>query len=132
MVYMSPDPYHDAFEQTIDLQKWDLSKHATGGLCLYDRDGRVHLTSVSPGSPAARIHGWRARLRGAWLIKVGDKTISSTDDVVQAFTRLRVQDSTNVTLLFSHPEVRPNLSHDGIPIVSTAPFSHLTHAQLNN
>jgi hypothetical protein len=33
MVYMSPDPYHDAFEQTMDLQK------ATGGLSLYVRDG---------------------------------------------------------------------------------------------
>ena len=128
MVYMSPDPYHDAFEQTVDLRKWDLSQHATGGLCLSERDGRVHLTSISPGSPAARIHGWRTRLRGAWLITVDNATISSTDDVIQAFARLRVEASPRVTLLFSHPEVRPVLSHDGIPIVLTAPFSHLTHA----
>ena len=60
MVYMSPDPYHEAFEQTIDLRKFDLSKHDTGGLSLYARDGRVHLASISPGTPAARIHGWRA------------------------------------------------------------------------
>ena len=33
MVYMLPDPYHDAFEQTMDLRK------ATGGLSLYVRDG---------------------------------------------------------------------------------------------
>jgi hypothetical protein len=39
MIYMSPDAYHDAFEQTVDLRKFDLSKHATGGLTLYDRDG---------------------------------------------------------------------------------------------
>jgi len=132
MIYMSPDPYHEAFEQTIDLRKVDLSKHTTCGLSLYARDGRVHLASISPGTPAARIHGWRARIRGAWLIKVGETTIDSIDDVVHAFEQLRATASPNVTLLFSHPEVRPNLSQEGIPIVSSAPFSQLTHAQLNN
>ena len=39
MVYMSPDPYHKAFEQTIDLQKFDLYKHDTGGLNSYEREG---------------------------------------------------------------------------------------------
>jgi len=65
MVYMSPDPYHDAFDQSVDLRKFDLSKHATGGLSLYERDGRVHLASIAPSTPAARIHAWRTRLRGA-------------------------------------------------------------------
>jgi hypothetical protein len=59
MVYMSPDPYHDAFEQSVDLRKFDLTKHATGGLSLYEREGRVHLASIAPGTPAARIHAWR-------------------------------------------------------------------------
>ena len=71
MIYMLPDPYHEAFEQKVDLRKFDLPKHATGGLSLYDRDGRVHLASIALGTPAARIHGWRTRIRGAWLIKVG-------------------------------------------------------------
>jgi hypothetical protein len=59
MVYMSPDPYHDAFEQTVDLRKFDLTKHATGGMSLYERDGRVHLASIAPSTPAACIHAWR-------------------------------------------------------------------------
>ncbi len=59
MVYMSPDPYHDAFEQSVDLRKFDLTKHATSGLSLYKRDGRVHLASIAPSTPAARIHAWR-------------------------------------------------------------------------
>jgi len=132
MVYMSPDPYHEAFEQTIDLRKFDLSKHATDGLSLYARDGRVHLASISPGTPAARIHGWRAWICGAWLIKVGDKPIGSIDNVVQAFEQLRATACPTVTILFSHPKIRPHLSHDGIPIVSSAPFFQLTHEQLNN
>ena len=132
LIYMSPDPYHEAFEQTIDLRKFDLRKHPTGGLVLYDRVARVHLTSISPGSPAARIHNWRLRKRGAWLIKVGDRLIGSSDDVVKAFEMLRKLASTSTTLLFLHPEVRPNLSQDGVPIVSSAPFSQNTHDQLNN
>ena len=132
MVYMSPDAYHDAFDQTVDLRKFDLTQHTTGGLSLYVRNGRVHLASIAPSTPAARIHGWRTRIRGAWLIKVGNITVASIDDVVRAFDGLRTSGSPSVTLLFSHPEIRPNLSQDGLPIVSSAPFSQLTHDQLNN
>jgi len=132
MVYMSPDPYHDAFAQTVDLRKFDLTKHATGGLNLYVRDGRIHLGSIAPSTPTARIHGWWTRIRGAWLIKVGDIIVESIDDVVWAFDGLRTSGSPSVTLLFSHPEVKPNLSQDGLPIVSSAPFTQLTHNQLNN
>jgi hypothetical protein len=53
MVYMSPDPYHEAFEQTVNLRKFDLSKHPMGGLSLYARDGWVHLALISPSTPAA-------------------------------------------------------------------------------
>jgi hypothetical protein len=53
MIYMSPDPYHEAFKQTVDLRKYDLSKHPTGGMRLYERDGRVHLTLIAPSTPAA-------------------------------------------------------------------------------
>ena len=105
MVYMSPDPYHDAFEQSVDLRKFDLTKHATGGLRLYERDGRVHLASIAPSTPAARIHAWRTRIRGAWLIKVGDTFVGSIDAVTRAFDELKKSTSPSVTLLFSHPEV---------------------------
>ncbi len=129
MVYMSPDPYHDAFDQSVDLRKFDLSKHATGGLSLYERDGRVHLASIAPSTPAARIHAWRTRLRGAWLIKVGDTVVESIDAVTRAFSELRTSNSPSVTLLFSHPEVRPSLSQAGLPVVSSAPFTQFMNGQ---
>ena len=132
MVYMSPDPYHDAFEQSVDLRKFDLTKHSTGGLSLYERNGRVHLASIAPCTPAARIPAWRTRIRGAWLIKVGNTIVDSIDAVTRAFAGLRTSGSTSVTLLFSHPEVRPSLSQDGLPVVSSAPFTQHTHNQLNN
>jgi hypothetical protein len=132
MVYMSPDPYHDAFKQTVDLRKFDLTKHATSGLSMYKRDGRVHLAPIAPSTPAARIHGWRTWIRGTWLIKVGDTKVGSIDEVAWAFDGLRTSGSPSVTLLFSHPEVRPSLSQAGLPIVSLAPFTQHMHDQLNN
>jgi hypothetical protein len=38
MVYMSPDPYFKAFQETIDLRKFNLNKHHTAGLCLAQND----------------------------------------------------------------------------------------------
>ncbi len=104
----------------------------TGGLSLYVRDGRVHLASIAPSTPAARIHSWRTRIRGAWLIKVDGVIVESIDDVVRVFDGLRTTGSQSVTLLFSHPKVRPNLSQDGLPILSSASFTQHTHDQLNN
>ncbi len=43
-----------------------------------------------------------------------------------------LKNASSVTLLFAHPEIQPNLSHDGIPIVSLAPFVQAHHDQLNN
>ena len=34
MIFMSPDLYFDAFEQPMDLRKFDLNKHVTAGLNL--------------------------------------------------------------------------------------------------
>ena len=45
---------------------------------------------------------------------------------------LRELDATSTVLLFAHPEIQPNLSHNGLPIVSSAPFTQATHDQLNN
>jgi hypothetical protein len=52
--------------------------------------------------------------------------------VAQAFDILCYESSPSTTLLFLHPEIQPNLSQEGIPIISLAPFLQLTHDQLNN
>ena len=132
MIYMSPDPYFDAFEQPIDLRKVDLTKHATADLNLYETDSRIYLVSMSPGTKVAKIPDWRTRIRGAWLIKVGDLVISSIADATQALQSLVQDRSPSTVLLFAHPEIRPNLSHNGLPIVSSAPFTQHIHDQMNN
>ena len=130
-IYMSPCPYFDAFEEEIDLRKFDINKHRTAGLCLAQIDGRLILGGMAPSTPAAKIARWRTRLRGAWLIQIGDTTVSTLDDARAAFERLSLLNSRSVVLLFSHPEIRPAMTHDGLPIVSSAPFHQQVHDQLN-
>jgi len=131
MVYMSPDPYFEAFEEVIDLRKFDLKLHRTAGLCLAHLDNRLFLGCMTPGTPGAKIPHWRSRLKGAWLIKEGDKLVSSIADAQNAFTMANDSGSSFVKLLFTHPKIRQDISHDGLPIVSSAPFSQQVHDQIN-
>ncbi len=127
MIYMSPDPYFEAFKQPTDCQKFDPGKHPTMGLSLYEASGRLYLATMSPITPAAKILDWRAQIRGAWLIKVNERLVMTVEEVQNAFTDLHSNRTYNATLLFAHPEIRPNLSHNGLPIVSSAPLSQSTH-----
>jgi hypothetical protein len=130
-VYMSPDPYFEAFEEIIDLRKFDLTQHRTAGLCLAHSDNRLFLGCMTPGTPGAKIPRRRSRLKGAWLIKVGDILVSSIADAQDAFRTAIASGSLNVKLLFTHPEIRQDISHDGLPILSSAPFSQQVHDQMN-
>ncbi len=127
---MSLDPYHNAFKQPLDLRKFSLSKHPTAGLTLQTL-GRVHLASMTPGSPAAKIPDWRPGIWGAWLIKVGNTTVSTIADVAAAIEAAIASGLSSFILLFAHLEIQPNLFHDGIPIVSLALFALTMHDQLN-
>jgi hypothetical protein len=53
MIYMSPNPYFEAFEEVMDMVRFDLNKHRTAGLCLAHINGRLHLSSMAPSTPAA-------------------------------------------------------------------------------
>ena len=39
MIYMSPSPYHDAFDKVIDIRRFDFAKHPTAGLSLLEKNG---------------------------------------------------------------------------------------------
>jgi hypothetical protein len=132
MVYMSPDPYHEVFEQTLDLHKFNFSHHPTAGLSLFERDGWVHLGTISLSTPTAKLHEWWSRVQGSWLIKIEDVTVKSLEDANYAFQMLESNKSPSATLLFSHPKIHSNLSQDGIPIVLLVPVTQNTHDQLNN
>ena len=54
-VYFSPHPYHQAFEEIIDLRRYTRYGKVSGGMRFDDINGRLILTDIVPSSPAARI-----------------------------------------------------------------------------
>jgi hypothetical protein len=88
MVCMSPDPYFDAFEQPLDIRHFDLTKHATARLSLYEKSERLYLASMSPSMPAAKIPDWRTWVWGAWLIKIRSAIVTSINEAQVAFTAI--------------------------------------------
>jgi hypothetical protein len=131
-VYMSPDPYFEAFDETVDVRKFKLKKHHTAGLCLVQMDNCLILGGIAPITPAACIPHWRSRLKGAWLIKVGDMLVFTITDAQAVFAKAHDSNFPNITLLFSHPKICQDTSHDGLPIVSSTSFSQIVHDQMNN
>ena len=131
-VYISPDPYGSAFEEDLNLRKFDLCKHRTAGLCFFEKDGRIFLASMAPSTPGAQIPRWRSRIRGAWLVSIDGTAVHSIAEAQQVFHNLSTGNTPTCTLLFSHPEVSPDISNKGLPILSQSDFSQFTHDQLNN
>jgi hypothetical protein len=87
---------------------------------------------MEPGTPWARIPCWRTRIRGAWLVAINGTCITTLDDAQSAFRRLSNANSHGCSLFFSHPEITPDISSSGLPLMSKSDFSQLTHDQLNN
>jgi hypothetical protein len=132
LVYMSPDPYHKAFEEVLDLRRFNFTRHRTAGLCLAHVNGPLILGSITPSTPAAKIPRWRSQLKGAWLIKIGNTAVSTIAEAQKAFDNLSSAGVSLVTLLFLHLEIRQDILHDGLPIVSSTPFTQLIHDQINH
>jgi hypothetical protein len=55
MIYISPDPYGGAFEEELDLHKFDISAHCTASLCFFEKNGRILLALMAPSTPGARV-----------------------------------------------------------------------------
>lgn len=87
---------------------------------------------MAPSTPGARVPRWRTRIRGAWLISINGNTVSSITDAQAIFQQLSDSNSPGCTLLFSHPDITPDISNKGLPIMSPSDFSQFTHDQLNN
>jgi hypothetical protein len=56
MLYISPDPYYQAFEEELNLCKFDLATHRTTGLCFLQKDNQLILASMASGTPSTRVH----------------------------------------------------------------------------
>jgi hypothetical protein len=134
-IYMSPDPYYNSFTEVLNLRKFDPMKHRTAGISFIEKDGRVLLATMSPNTPgSSRIPRWRTNLRGAWLTSVNNKPVHSITDVQDAIQASINNNNKECSLLFAHPEgiFQRDISHDGLPIMSTNDFDQLCLDQLNN
>jgi hypothetical protein len=131
-IYMSPDPYGQSFEESIDLRKCNLTTHTTGGLRFLAKDDRLVLASIDSGSPGARIDKWCTRLRGAWLVSINDHPVHSLSVVQHELLLASACNPSSCTLLFTHPEITPDISNRGVPIMSPTDFTQYTHDELNN
>jgi hypothetical protein len=87
---------------------------------------------MDKSTPGACINKWRTHICGAWLVSVNKTSVSSIQNVQDSFATLYANQSTTCTLMFSHPDTSPDISHNGLPIISHEEFSHFTHDQLNN
>jgi len=132
LIYMSPDPYHEAFEEIMDIRHLDYNHHCTAGLCLAHTNGCLILGGMAPSTPAAKIPRWRSHIKGAWLIKISNHAVSTIAQAQQVFAQLNADGASSVTLLFLHPEICQDISHDSLPIISSAPFSQHVHDQMNH
>ncbi len=132
MVYISPDPFYGAFEEELDLRKFDFAKHCTAGLCFVEKDQRLLLASMDPSTPGARISWWRTRICGVWLIEIDGTCIFTITDAQDVFRRLATANALGCTLPFLHSKVTPDISTTSLPIMSKSIFSKFTHDQLNN
>ena len=55
MIYLSPDPYENAFEEILDLCLFNPTKHATAGLYCEAKNNRVFFLDIHKSTPAAKI-----------------------------------------------------------------------------
>jgi hypothetical protein len=132
MVYIFPDPFYGAFHEELDLHRFDLATHGTAGLNFVEKDQHLLLALIDPGTPGAHIPRWHTRICGAWLIKIDGTQVSTIADAMTVFCRLSTTNSRRCSLLFSHPEITPDILSTKLPIISKSDFSQVTHDQLNN
>jgi hypothetical protein len=130
-IYMSPDPYFNAFVEPINLRKVDFSHHWTADLKLFEWNGRLILGGVDLSTPALRIPRWGPQLWGATLIKVGDIPVSTVQKVHSALAA-SLDKHPSCPLLFAYPKILQDILHDGLPIMYSGDFSQATHDQLND
>jgi hypothetical protein len=118
MVYLSPSHYRNAFEEVLDLRKFQISHSPTAGLECQEKNGKLFLRNMTPSTPGAKIRAWRSRLRDARLIQVNDTVVSTIKDLTNAIAQLSSDNAKSCTLLLAHSELRDGLVETGIPQIN--------------
>ena len=108
----STDPYDNILKHTIDT--WGT--HATVGLSLHTCPirHRPQLKHIYPGTPAARLPKWRSTLRNAYVTKVNDISVTTTEQIITAISNARANHQpVHITFAtMNHLDIHPQL---GVP-----------------
>ena len=59
---------------------------------------------MDKSSPGARIDKWWSRIRGAWLVSIGDMAVSTLAEAQSAFWLLSDNNARSCLLTFTHPQ----------------------------
>jgi hypothetical protein len=130
-IYMLPDPYFGKLVKPIDLQKVNLTGQFTAELRLFEWIGQLILGGMDTGTHGSKINCWRTCIRAATLLQVGDYQVHTVQDVQDAFAK-SIHTHPSCPLLFAYPEIRQDISHNGLPIMHRSNFSQAMHDQLND
>ncbi len=87
---MLTTPYNEAFEEELDLHKFDFSHHHAAGMAFLPQDNRLILASMAPSTPGARAPHWLTRLQGAWLLLINGTPVHTLAEDHQVFHDLSV------------------------------------------
>jgi hypothetical protein len=127
-----PTPYNNTFEEELDLQTLDISRHRAAGMIFFPQDDRLILASMAPSTPGARVPRWRTRLRGAWLLSVNSAPVHTLAEAHQVFHNLYLRNAALCILLFAHPRISHGLSNKGLPLLCRDQIPQLSIDQLSN
>jgi hypothetical protein len=101
------------------------------GVKLSERNGQLILGGMDTGTPGSKIDCWRTKIHGATLLQVGDHQVCTVQDVQEAFAK-SIPTHPLCPLLIAYPEIRQDISHNGLPIMHSGDFSQATHDQLDD
>jgi hypothetical protein len=107
------NPFGPSFDEPINIQ----GSHETAGLILlYDLDrGRCRITTMQAGTPANRIHTWKSRLRGAYILRINTRDVTTVLDIADAVQAARLSHVSHITVTLTFDKIVNTLNHAGLP-----------------
>jgi hypothetical protein len=118
MVYLSPLPYNNAFEEVLDLRRYNPTISPTAGIICEEKSSQLFLRKMQKSTPATKIQAWRSRLRGARILEVNDTPVATSDKLAQALLRLKDKGAKSCIILLAHSAICEGLVETGIPQVN--------------
>ena len=103
--------------------------HPSLGLVCDDTTyfNQIVLLHCQKGTPAARIKKWRSTLRKSIVYKINDTIITSKNELHQAISTLRSNNTDSVTITFITKQKVPIHPSTGIPSLYHDQVEHITH-----